>query len=256
MHYHLLNRSFPELRRELSAHDLANWATDRERRRYAGFSSAKRRREWLLGRLTAKSLVRTYYQSRGLPSLALDQIEIMNDSLGKPCVQLIGALELHDPDRLTVSISHRKDRALCGLAEHAPGLGFGLDLEYVEPRPRLFVETFYHHNEQAQIEQCPRASRDVCITALWSIKEAFLKAIGQGLRLDLRSIWVKLTGIPGQDWLFPILICKGIPDHGSTVRVRYVGDFIESLACCHMPEQWPVKTGQGLAANAQACAFS
>ena len=82
-----------------------------ERETYARLTFPKRRREWLLGRWTAKHLLQLSQEAyRALP---LDAISVGNDSDGAPYLSLEeeGRLEM------SLSISHRDDRAVvCGFA--------------------------------------------------------------------------------------------------------------------------------------------
>jgi len=88
-----------------------------EHKTYQGLRFPKRRHEWLLGRWTAKQLLRnslTSYQS-----LALEAISVANDPDGAPYLAVEGEGRLP----VSLSISHRAGRAVCALSPAAWGGG-------------------------------------------------------------------------------------------------------------------------------------
>jgi 4'-phosphopantetheinyl transferase len=157
--------------------------SDSERRTYEGLRFPKRRQEWLLGRWTAKQLVlRTLETYRSMPMAA---ISVHNDPDGAPYLAVDGEGRLP----ASLSISHRAGRAACALSPSmSPSIG--IDLERVEPRPAVFVDDFFTADEAERVWSCPLASRDQLVTVIWSAKEAALKAVRKGLRLDTRAIEV------------------------------------------------------------------
>jgi 4'-phosphopantetheinyl transferase len=68
----------------------------------------------------------------------------------------------------------------------------GADVEMIEPRPLSLAEQFFAADELAALLARPEAERDLLITLVWSAKEAFLKCIKEGLRVDTRAIAVAL----------------------------------------------------------------
>jgi 4'-phosphopantetheinyl transferase len=160
-----------------------------EQRTYERLRFPKRRKEWLLGRWTAKQLLRR--SQGGYHRLALSAISVGVDPDGAPYLSVQGEGRLP----ASLSISHCAGRAVCGLS---PGLSpsIGVDLERVEPRPRAFVEDFYTAYEAARAWACAPDVRDTLVTAIWSVKEAVLKAYRVGLRVDTRAIEVQhLAGL-------------------------------------------------------------
>lgn len=150
-----------------------------ELERLAGMRFARRREEWLLGRWTAKKLLRRVHGA--LARLPLKDWSVANAANGQPFASLDGA-------RLAgcLSISHRSGRAACAWTSRAE-VGVGIDLEQVESRTDAFVRDYFTPAEQALVAG-ERRERDVVL--VWSVKEAMLKALGEGLRLDTRSVEV------------------------------------------------------------------
>lgn len=144
---------------------------------------AKRRNDWLLGRWTAKTLVRSCLARNPGIEAPLDAIKIIADPDGAPRVEISG----FDPGEQSISISHAGEQAFCALAV-GPGLRIGADIERIEPRSAGFAADFFTPRECALLEQGRDADRDILVTAIWSAKEAMLKATRHGLRADTRQV--------------------------------------------------------------------
>jgi 4'-phosphopantetheinyl transferase len=145
----------------------------------------KRRREWLLGRWTAKRLLlRAYPKYAGLP---LNAITVGNDPDGAPYLSVADVGRL----ALSLSISHRSERAFCALLSPtlaAPEAAVGADMELVEPRDPAFVSDYFTAAEAERVWAAPEALRNTLVTVLWSAKEAVLKVLRLGLTVDTRSV--------------------------------------------------------------------
>jgi 4'-phosphopantetheinyl transferase len=144
----------------------------------------KRRREWLLGRWTAKYLAVQVVPM--MQSLEPYEFSILNHPQGAPFFAssegtLIPA---------ALSISHRDDKALCATST-LPNLFLGVDLERIEPRSSGFVTDYFTENEQNFVRSLPSYCQDAWVTAAWSLKESVLKALGLGLRVDTRQVEIR-----------------------------------------------------------------
>ena len=155
-----------------------------ERDRLAELAVPKRRREWLLGRWTAKQLVRQHLADTTGNTVPLSRVSIGNDNDGAPEVSLPAGLP---DDGLSLSISHSNGSALCAISAE-PGTVVGADIEIVEPRSWQFVEDYFTADEVAQVRAAPEAERDELVNGIWSAKEAVLKALHLGLSVDTRRV--------------------------------------------------------------------
>jgi 4'-phosphopantetheinyl transferase len=187
MIYHLIESmaAHPSLIHAIPPDGLLNAA---EERQFCALRTPKRRRDWLLGRWTAKRLLQmTVAQELG-EYAPLDSFTIINTPKGAPRVRygLLGEIPL--------SISHREDRAFCAVAQPdraAPRDLFGLlgvDIERIEPRTGSFAEDYFSEAELASVQRAQAWARDVMITAIWSAKESALKALQLGLTVDTRAV--------------------------------------------------------------------
>ncbi len=159
----------------------------------AGLVLPKRRADWLLGRLTAKQLVQSYLQKADQGTPPLDAIAIAADPNGAPYAGLHGARL-----PLSLSISHSHGTAFCALVDAAGGASLGCDIEQIERRDAAFGRDFFTTHEQAQAATAP--DPDAALTALWSAKEAVLKALREGLRLDTRQVEIALPAVLSEEW--------------------------------------------------------
>ena len=178
------------------SHDQPDVLSVGELEKYVTLRFPKRRQEWLLGRMTAKYLLQqSRADSKGLKPA---EIEVRNNAEGAPNYILPYGFE--KPGCL--SISHRDTLAYCALVSK-PVLRVGADLERVEPRSMAFVEAFFTAQEVMRVRACPPEFRDRLVTLIWSAKEALLKALGRGLRIDTRRVEIlkeeQLTGETA-DW--------------------------------------------------------
>jgi 4'-phosphopantetheinyl transferase len=160
---------------------LPSFLSTSEREIWVPLTFPKRRREWLLGRWTAKRLLQLC--SSAFRALPLDAITVGNDADGAPYLSVDGKGRLP----VSLSISHRGARAFCALS-FSPSLSVGADIERVEPRIPAFVSDFFTSHEAGRVWACAPGTRDLLVSVVWSAKEAVLKALRQGLRVDTRRV--------------------------------------------------------------------
>jgi 4'-phosphopantetheinyl transferase len=159
----------------------------REEAILAGMEFLPRRRKWLLGRAAAKRLVRAM---SGPQPVAETGISVLNRSSGEPFVLVEGRGEWEFP----ISVSHRSEVGLAAAPEDR-GARIGADIETVEPRDPALVRQFFTSGE-AELAASSGEAGDEVVARIWSAKEAVLKLLGLGLRLDTRGIVVDLRGEP------------------------------------------------------------
>ncbi len=187
----------------LSAHPLlsagdapAGLLASTECARLARLTIPKRRRDWLLGRWTAKHLLQSYLGQITHTQVPLDALAIGNDPDGAPY-----ATTLRSRLPVSLSISHSGGYSFCAVAPFfsdcalagAPTekIEIGADIERIEHRGREFVADFFTPDELNQVDHAPESFRDTLVTIIWSAKEAMLKALRLGLTVDTRCIDVE-----------------------------------------------------------------
>jgi phosphopantetheinyl transferase len=147
---------------------------------------AKRRRDWLGGRLAAKRVVRRWLARSGF-DLDLCEIEVARTASGAPSVSLPSA-----GHEAFVTIAHSGELAAAAAFGRSAG-AIGLDLERVAPVDRAIDAVAFTPLELATIERAGPA-RDELVLTLFTAKEAVLKALGVGLSESLHSVEVSPEG--------------------------------------------------------------
>jgi phosphopantetheinyl transferase len=170
--------------------------TDRERGRLSELQFEKRRADWVIGRLAAKTLACRLLHRRFDILVPPRTIEIGSDDGGAPVAVNAGLPESlpFAPGKrlpLALSISHSRGIAFAGgfwLVDHpAAPQSIGVDIETVERRRRDLFEDYFTAAERRFCDDGPEDSRDERCTLVWAAKEALLKATGIGLRIDTRA---------------------------------------------------------------------
>ncbi len=153
--------------------------------------------------------------------LPLDALDIVAEPSGAPVVRLADGGTLP----VGVSISHSEGTAFSAAwADTGDGLSAGADLERIAPRSEEFVRDFFRPEESDAWAALPSGrARDSFATAVWSAKEAVLKALRIGLAVDTRAVGILLSeseaeglpGLPRPDgggWKgFEALVAPGVP---------------------------------------------
>ena len=164
-------------RQSTSLPDGDDWLSEREQALLATLRFEKRRRDWRLGRWTAKELLR---RLPGFGECPAADLEIIAAADGAPEVWWRG-------ERLDqgISITHRENRAVAAVAAEGR---VGCDLEVIEPRSVAFVRDYFTPGELAVVEASPVGERALRTALIWSAKESVLKVLREGLRMDTRSV--------------------------------------------------------------------
>lgn len=151
---------------------------------FAMTGPAKRRRDWLMGRIAAKEVVRAWVLDRqGLAILPAD-IEIAVEGEGRPVATAPGLADLDLP---WISIAHAGGAAVAAAAAGPVGADYEL-LAGVDAA--LLAEGGFNPEELAQLGAAPET-----LLAGWCAKEAAAKAAGTGLTGRPKTFAV--TPVPG-----------------------------------------------------------
>jgi 4'-phosphopantetheinyl transferase len=163
--------SRPWMSHELSAEDAI---------RAVRFQVPERRRAFIRGRLMARHLL-AHYLGRSVGSIALDVHES-----GKPFVRR----EEGDP-AVEIGVAHSNGVLLVAISSAGP---IGVDTERVDPAIQhdLIARRFFAPEETAALAACAPAEHDRAFFRCWTRKEAFVKALGDGLGYSLSSFVVSV----------------------------------------------------------------
>jgi len=178
--------------------DGFGWLTAPEREVLSGLRLDKRRADWLLGRWAAKLAIAR------LPGGDRPGASILASEDGSPRVHFATAGD-DVGESAGMAVDSSDSRAVSLSLSHAGGSGFaaarsgttpiGCDIEVVEPRSAEFVADYFTAAERAAVGAERGPARDVLVNLVWSAKESALKALGEGLRLDTRSVEVDTNAL-------------------------------------------------------------
>lgn len=173
-----------------------SWLAPAERERVSRMGVARRRDDFLLGRIAAKTVVLDALAARFGARCAPSLIEIAPQPGGAPAVRIAGATsltgELSPSDLLPISVSLSHSGGVALAAATWTGsvdtpIALGIDVEEIAPRSRAFCGDFLTDAEQRFCGFDP-VEYEVRTNFVWSAKEAVLKALCLGLTVDTRRV--------------------------------------------------------------------
>ncbi len=110
------------------------------------------------------------------------QVQFASDAKGKPQVLL-------DPSegQIGYNLSHTDGLVACVVAR---ALDVGIDVERCRALDDMgaLAASIFTPSELAQLEACPSAQRGALFFRLWTLKEAYAKASGDGIAADLSHV--------------------------------------------------------------------
>jgi 4'-phosphopantetheinyl transferase len=109
-------------------------------------------------------------------------IEFEYNERGKP-----GLPAESNPRGIMFNISHSRSLALCAVGIKGE---VGIDVEYVRrvTRPEKILERFFSPGEREYFHSRPDILKDRSFMSLWTIKEAYSKAVGTGFSSGLKGL--------------------------------------------------------------------
>ncbi|MCA9897219.1 MAG: 4'-phosphopantetheinyl transferase superfamily protein [Anaerolineales bacterium] len=196
---HWLTQSHETMPRTAVSPHKSTFLSDSEADRLATLTTEKRRRDWLLGRWTAKRLLQTVIWETSHTTVPLDLITVANNADGVPTIA--SQLPLVD-GQYSISLSHSHGQALV-TAVAKPNWPIGCDIEKVAPRGEAFIDDYFTETEALLVRQVAGAQRDLLTTAVWSAKESVLKALHLGLSVDTRAVACLIDPVerPSDSWM-------------------------------------------------------
>jgi 4'-phosphopantetheinyl transferase len=181
-----------------------------ERARAASFHFEGDRKHFIARRSLLRGILGRYLKIE--PS----QITLALEERGKPRLAgPVGAQRLH------FNSSHSRSVALFAVCRFAP---LGVDVEQLRPMPEMseIAATFCSPPENALLDAAPQEKKLAVFFDLWTRKEAWLKATGEGIAGSLAQMD---CSVPPPGWAFLTLspspgFAAGLAFPGSGVRTR------------------------------------
>lgn len=175
-HYQLWLCSLVDI--EQLAPQYRHWLSAAEITKVNAYATQGKQQRALLVRIFVRYILSLYCHK--LPQ----ELLFLYDINGKP--QLI-----QNPlsNNVQFNISHSGDYLLVGVSCTNESASLGVDIELIKLRTNIngISSHFFHPNEQSKLEVLPSALQRQYFFQLWCLKEARLKATGQGLSQSLAS---------------------------------------------------------------------
>jgi 4'-phosphopantetheinyl transferase len=167
-----------------------------ERERMARFHFEPDRRRFLIGRGALRLLLGDYLGTTP------EALRFAYSPYGKP-----GLIA----DQLQFNVSHSGDLVLIAAAH---GRAVGIDVERISPQTRLqeVAARFFSSHEQQSLAALASALQREAFFACWTRKEAYIKALGNGLSMPLDRFDVAI--LPGE----PAALIATRPDPAEAQR--------------------------------------
>src|SRR5258708_6183899 len=145
-----------------------------EQIRAKDFVFADDRERYIASHFALRKILAGYLR---VPPLTLG---IYNDSYGKPFIS---------NSCIRFNLSHSGDTALVAITRDRE---IGVDIEQERPgwEVMALAEQFFSHREVTEIKKLPLSEQTTAFFRCWTRKEAYIKAIGRGLSIQLDSFSV------------------------------------------------------------------
>jgi 4'-phosphopantetheinyl transferase len=181
------------------------------------FRFEKHRRQYVVGRGALRELLAAYLGTRP------ERVQLTYGPRGKPFLA-------PDPGAkgLQFNLSNSDELALAGFVL---GPEIGVDVEYLRPMQdcEQIAERFFSESERRVLRDIPFPAKQEAFFNCWTRKEAYLKAVGEGLAAPLDSFDVTLAlGEPPR-----MLTLEGDPERAARWvfhHLRPAADYIGAVA--------------------------
>lgn len=154
--------------------------SDREKPRAASFHFEQDRNRYIIAHGTLRQLIGRYL------NVPAQEVLFNYGDYGKPELDTE-----HADGHIYFNMSHSSGTALYGFARACP---IGVDIEKIKEISEMdnVVDQFFSANEKKIFNKFAPAKKMRAFYRCWTLKEAFVKATGQGLNFPLNSLDVSI----------------------------------------------------------------
>lgn len=159
--------------------------SDGERQQMAQFPFARHRHQYLVTRVLVRHVLSMYR-----PDVDARHWRFAYNNHGKPRIH-----PLQDPSQsLHFNLSHTDGLVVMAVSRQI----IGIDAENLSSKSDIVtdVATFFSAAERSDLQQCGTSQRIERSFEIWTLKEAYLKARGEGLSVPLDSFAFRLGPCP------------------------------------------------------------
>jgi 4'-phosphopantetheinyl transferase len=196
---------------------LGRFLSADERERASRFRFEKHRRQYTVGRGVLRELLAAYADTRP------EAVRFTYGPRGKPFLE-----PSCNPKDLQFNLSNSDELALVGFVL---GVEIGVDVEFLREMSdcEQIAERFFSASERQALREIPFPGKQEAFFNCWTRKEAYLKAVGEGLAAPLDSFDVTLAlGDPPR-----MLTLEGDPERAARWflhHLRPAADYLGAVA--------------------------
>lgn len=163
------------------------WLDEQEQARRQRFEHAGPRRRFSLCRAALRAVLCEELRCQN------EQLAFRTSRFGKPY-----ALVQDEPASMSFNVSHSGNH---GLVAYAPKGRLGVDIEERDAQRdlSLLIETVLGPEERTALALTQGQARTRLFFKLWTLKEAVLKALGEGFAMDAASIRIPTAMLGGKE---------------------------------------------------------
>ena len=151
------------------------------------------------------------------------EIRFQYNKNGKPAIR---------PDvnskHVSFNLSHSRNIALCAVTLNA---AIGIDIEYprLVPRAEKILERFFSELEREYFRTQPDKTKELAFMNLWTVKEAYSKALGRGLSSELRNIDLSPVFSRESPTILSRATVTGVQELWTVYRFRPGSEYVAAL---------------------------
>ncbi|BAQ63885.1 4'-phosphopantetheinyl transferase superfamily protein [Geminocystis sp. NIES-3709] len=150
-----------------------------EQEKFNTFSRKLQGHRFLINRAYLRIILAQYLQ------ISPQEILFNYSQKGKPSLNI-----KTNPEKIYFNVSHKYNYTIYAIARK----NLGIDLEKIDPQVNIqkIAQRFFCLEEYECLKQLNSQDKAKYFFTLWTIKEAYLKSIGEGLSGGLNSIYINL----------------------------------------------------------------
>ncbi len=143
--------------------------------------------------------------------------------------------------QLSFNLSHTRGLVACGVTRGPAEIG--VDVDGIDRRiePVVLARRYFSATEVADLERCAEGNRQLRFIEIWTLKEAYIKAIGSGLAQPLDSFGFTFggssvfgfdppSGVDPSTWRFALVTPTN--RHRIAVAVSTIGSNERQISVC------------------------
>lgn len=177
-----------------------------ERMRAANYHFERDKKRYLLRRGILRAILGLYLQ------VEPDRVSFQYSRYGKPALA-----DTFGDEMLHFSLSHSDNIALYAFTRHCE---IGVDIEHLSEvsEKEMIAKRFFSRKEYDSLRSLPEEQKRESFIRGWTCKEAFIKALGEGLSHELDDFEVSM--IPGEP--AKLMKVKGDSEEASRWTIQYL----------------------------------